>query len=479
MPRFVQCAIRLSGCLFLAIRLSASLPNVLIIQTDEHHFQTLGCYGGQIVQTPHIDRLASEGALCTSFYATTPVCSPSRAALLTGLYPQHNRVVQNNVPLPSGTNAPWGPFFSRRVTEPATSVNGTWMEMGSHSGLQPGPLVLRTVASCSIGGIGKKFVLQDGRPEVGALNRNGEPSYELDDADEKTFATDFLTERALEFIGQKEDRPFFLMLSFPDPHGPNSVRKPYDTLFDDVTIPIPDTLRKPDSQIPAWAPSDAKITVATLRRLMPKYFGMVKCIDDNVGRILHLLEQTGALDQTLIVFTSDHGDLCGEHGRLNKGNPYEGSARIPFLMRYPSEIPPNTRIGIALSCVDFLPTLNGVLNLQISEVFNGRDASQWFRGNPPPSWNDITFLRSSRGGNWLCAASERYKLVVSSGERPWLMDLQTDPAEALNHASDPHKAEVLQSMARALKVYAIEEKDPLLNVEGIGSSLTELLPSSQ
>ena len=92
---------------------------------------------------------------------------------------------------------------------------------------------------------------------------------------------------------------------------------------------------------------------------MPKYFGMVKCIDDNVGRILHLLEQTGALDQTLIVFTLDHGDLCGEHGRLNKGHPYEGSARIPFLMRYPSEIPPCTRIGIALSCMDFLPTLNG------------------------------------------------------------------------------------------------------------------------
>ena len=139
--------------------------------------------------------------------------------------------------------------------------------------------------------------------------------------------------------------------------------------------------------------------------------------------------------------------------------------------------------------MDFLPTLNGVLDLQISEVLNGRDASQWFRGNPPPSWDDITFLRSSRGGNWLCAASERYKLVVSSGERPWLMDLQTDPTEALNHASDPtealnhasdpHKAEVLQSMARALKVYAIEEKDPLLNVEGIGSSLTELLSSSQ
>ena len=103
MSRFFQWAIRLSGCLFLAISLSASLPNILIIQTDEHHFQTLGCYGGQIVQTPHIDRLASEGGLCTGFYATTPVCSSSRAALLTGLYPQHNRVVKNNVPLPNRT----------------------------------------------------------------------------------------------------------------------------------------------------------------------------------------------------------------------------------------------------------------------------------------------------------------------------------------------------------------------------------------
>jgi len=478
MLRFFQWATRLSGCLVLAIRLSASLPNILIIQTDEHHFQTLGCYGGQIVQTPHIDRLASEGALCTSFYATTPVCSPSRAALLTGLYPQHNRVAQNNVPLPSGTST-LGSILQQRGYR--TGYIGKWHLDGDG---KP-----QWAPSRSFGfedrrfmfnrGHWKKIVLNDGRSAVGALNRKGEPSYELDDADEKTFATDFLTDRALEFMGQKEDRPFFLMLSFPDPHGPNSVRKPYDTLFDDVTIPIPDTIRKPDSQIPAWAPSDAKITVATLRRLMPKYFGMVKCIDDNVGRILHLLEQTGALNQTLIVFTSDHGDLCGEHGRLNKGNPYEGSARIPFLMRYPSEIPFNTRIGIALSCVDFLPTLNGVLDLQISEVFNGRDASQWFRGNPPPSWNDITFLRSSRGGNWLCAVSDRYKLVVSSGERPWLMDLQADPTEALNHASDPQKAEVLQSMARALKAYAIEEKDPLLNAEGIGSSLMKLLSPPQ
>ena len=141
-------------------------------------------------------------------------------------------------------------------------------------------------------------------------------------ADEKTFSTDFLVDRAIEFMEDAGSNPFCLMLSLPDPHGPNTVREPYDSMYDEVEVPIPSTIRKPDAQIPAWAPSEGKLTAATLRRLMPHYFGMVKCIDDNVGRMLAHLDQTGKLDQTVVVFTSDHGDLCGEHGRLNKGNPY-------------------------------------------------------------------------------------------------------------------------------------------------------------
>lgn len=107
-------------------------------------------------------------------------------------------------------------------------------------------------------------------------------------------------------------------------------------------------------------------------------------------------------------------------------------------------------------------------------ALEGMDARQ-----QKPQFEHVTFLRSSRGGCWLCAASERYKLVVSGGKRAWLMDLQADPTEALNNASDLQNVEVLQSMARALKIYATEEKDPLLNVEGIGSSMTKLLPSPQ
>ena len=113
---------------------------------------------------------------------------------------------------------------------------------------------------------------------------------------------------------------------------------------------------------------------------MPKYYGMVKCLDDNIGRILETLRKNKQIDNTIIVFTSDHGDLCGEHGRLNKGVPYEGSARIPFLMVCPGKIPAGTVVNEALSCVDFMPTLFALTGDKLPKGVQGRDASALFRG---------------------------------------------------------------------------------------------------
>jgi len=227
-----------------------------------------------------------------------------------------------------------------------------------------------------------------------------------------------------------------------------------------VEIPIPSTLRKPETQVPAWAPTEAKLTVATLRRLMPNYFGMVRCIDDNLGRLMAALEADGRLDQTLLVFTSDHGDLCGEHGRLNKGNPYEGSARIPFLMRYPARVPPGTRIDVALSCVDFMPTVLTLMDVPHAVPTDGRDASMWFAGKTPDAWEDMAFLRSTTGQAWLCVVSDRYKLVYSKNEKPWLMDLVRDPDEARNHFDDPRHTTTIRNMTRGLEAYCDRFEDP-------------------
>ena len=164
----------------------------------------------------------------------------------------------------------------------------------------------------------KKFAFSKAGPMIGSYNKRGAPDYKLNGADEHTFATDWLANRTIDFINKNKGKPFCYMVSFPDPHGPNTVRKPYDKLYENVKVPIPVSINKPRAQTPRWAAADPRITADTVRLLMPKYYGMVKCLDDNIGRILETLRKNKQIDNTIIVFTSDHGDLCGEHGRLNK-----------------------------------------------------------------------------------------------------------------------------------------------------------------
>ncbi len=454
--------------------LAADSPyNLLVIHTDEHHYGTLGCYGGRIVGTPNIDWLADNGAMCTSFYATTPVCSPSRAALLSGMYPQKTPVVTNNIPLDDSVIT-FAEILRRRGY--ATGYAGKWHLDGSGKpqwapsrkfGFSDNRFMFNR-------GHWKKFVDTDDGPRVGARNAKDQPSYGLSGADEKTFSTDWLANKAIDFIKANREKPFCYMLSLPDPHGPNTVRAPYDTMYADVKVPIPATLKITKSETPAWG-RPAGVTAAQLQRLMPPYYGMVKCIDDNVGRILKTLRDNGLIDRTLIVFTSDHGDLCGEHGRLNKGVPYEGSARIPFIISCPGKIKSGTVRHEALSCVDFLPTAMRLLDVPVEQKIDGRDASSLFTGDGS-EWDDIAFLRSTSGRSpWLCAVTERYKLVFSAGDGPWLIDMKNDPNEVANRFDDPECEAIAQQLTRKLMDYAKEHQDEYARVPAIQSAMAAAL----
>lgn len=300
-------------------------------------------------------------------------------------------------------------------------------------------------------------MITDEGPRIGAVDRQGNPTYALNNADAQTFSTDWLCDRAIDFIGDHQNRPFCYMISLPDPHGPNTVRPPYDTMYEDTAVPIPVTLTRRPDQIPAWGKS-AGVKPAQLQKLMRSYYGMVKCIDDNVGEILAVLRERNLLDRTLIVFTSDHGDLCGEHGRLNKGVPYEGSARIPFLLYCPGEVKPGTVIREALGTVDFLPTVMNLLDVPVPHPVEGRDASALFTQEKVDSWEDITFVRSTsqpgRPGNaWIAAITGQFKLVYSTSEEPWLIDLKNDPNELTNLISRREHWELARWMTERLVAY--------------------------
>ena len=448
--------------------------NLLIIQTDEHHFSTLGCYGGRIVGTPNIDWIAEHGARCTGFYATTPVCSPSRGSLVSGLYPQKTPVVTNNIPLDDSI-VTFAELLKREGY--ATGFAGKWHLDGDGKpqwapkrqfGFEDNRFMFNR-------GHWKKLIDTPSGPQVGSKNRKGQPDYGLNEADETTFTTDWLCDKAMDFIRTNRDKPFCYMVSLPDPHGPNTVRAPYDTMYADVKVPIPKTLTRTPDQIPNWG-KPANVKPQQLVNLMRNYYGMVKCIDDNVGEILETLRNEELLEHTIIVFTSDHGDLCGEHGRLNKGVPYEGSARIPFLMYADGRIKPGTVVDQALSCVDFLPTTMSLLDVDVPHQVDGRDASGLFTGESK-EWDDWTVVRSTPGNEWISVITQRYKLTYSAADQPWLVDLKEDPYEVTNIFGVRQHRDMVKHLTENLRNYGAVHKDEYTQMPRIKKWIEETIAS--
>ena len=463
-------------------------PNLVIIHCDELNFRTIGCYRetlhpeqaymwgkekGAVCDTPHIDRIAKEGAICTKFYAATPVCSPSRSSFISGQYP-HNTPVTNN---------------SMRLGDEVVTFAETLRKAGYSTGYG---------GKWHLDGQGKpqwaprrKFGFSDNRymfnrghwkqfedtpkgPRVKA-RQNGKPSYSVNGADEESFATDFLTSRAMEFITANREDPFCYMLSIPDPHGPDTVRAPYDSMFDDAVVTKPRTYDKKVEMAPSWAKPTPKCHYR-----MAQYHGMMKCIDDNVGRLLRHLEKLNLIEDTIVVFTADHGDMRGEHHRQNKGVPLEASAKVPLVVRYPSAIPKATQVDQVINTVDFLPTILSLMNIKSAGREEGRDCARILQtGNPPTGWRDVTFLRSTSRDDsdrvgWIAAVTPRYKLILSSSDEPWLLDLKEDPDELTNYIRDPKLKNIGTFLARELANYGKKFKDPYCATPAIKSQLSEL-----
>lgn len=452
--------------LFFAASSFGERPNLLIIHTDEHNFRTLGCYrelmsedqafvwgDGVSVDTPNIDSLAREGAICTSYYASSPVCTPSRASFVTGLYPVHTGSPGNDMPMNDDV-VTFAEVLQRNGY--ATSYVGKWhLDGDAKPGFAP-PRKFGWVDNRYMFNRGHwKLLRQSGDTAevVGQFNeKKNQYKFDITQADEETFTTDFLVDRTLEIIDRDKAGPFCVMLSIPDPHGPNQVREPYSTMFKDMTFENPRTMTEDESATPGWLVLNGKNKVKVLKQQqMQWYFGMVKCIDDNVGRILEYLKKTGLDKNTIVVFTSDHGDLMGEHKKHNKGNPYEASAKIPFLIRWPGHIPAGKVLRGAQSNVDFSPMVLSMMGVKAGlPKFHGQDTSGDFLSPDKEVLTDRVVYMTNAGGRWVAAVSSRYKQVLSTSDDPWLFDLQKDPDELTNFYNNPEYGPVVEKLQTQL-----------------------------
>ncbi|KPL12776.1 MAG: hypothetical protein AMS26_16355 [Bacteroides sp. SM23_62] len=461
---------------------SVERSNILIIYTDEHNFRTLGCYRellpedqafvwgqGVKVETPNIDRLASEGLLCTSFYAAAPVCTPSRAAFMTGLYPHATGAPQNNIPM-HDSMVTFAEILRRQGY--ATGYVGKWHLDGmAKPGWEP---------ERKFGWEDNRYMFNRGHWKVFADTGNkakvvgshieelDKYIYDIDMADEYSFATDFLADKTISLMEEVgENKPFCMMLSLPDPHGPNDVRAPYDTMYNDMFFQPPKTFFQTPEQTPGWLGGWKNLIQSDTLKQQPmsQYFGMVKCIDDNVGKLLDYLKTSGREKNTIVVFTSDHGDLMGEHRKHNKGNPYETSAGVAFIMKYSGHIKAGKIINKAYTSADFAPTLLGLLGMKNAlPEQHGRDDSELFLDKQAVVDSDeITYIRAHGvDPGWAAALNDRYKLIVSKNDTPWLYDLEKDPDELTNYYTRPDYKEISEVLSRRLVELMKMADDPLL-----------------
>lgn len=379
---------------------SAGKPNILVIMTDQHSKNFLGCYGNRIVRTRHLDRLASEGMRFSSTYCPAPVCVPSRMSFMTGRTPSRNRVWSNRV-------------------------------------------------GC---------VTHAGR---------GKTTYQYFDEQRIPKACEYLRQHA-----KSPDRPFAAVVGLTLPHCPFIAPKElYNYYAKRVDVPKiepqqPATIRRFRKLRGILEPplSEHQIRVARAA-----YYGLCEYVDLLIGQVLDCLDETGLAKNTLVVYTSDHGEMAGDHGCWWKSNYYEGSVGVPLIARLPGTIAPGAVSGAVSNLMDLGPTFAEVAGTRMSSI-DGCSLWPTMQGRHPESWKNETVSelyevsRMVRSGKW-----KLWVYVDSDNLPPALFNLEDDPDELHDLGQDPKYADIREELLQ--RVY--DDWDPELVRSGRAQALED------
>lgn len=447
----------------LAVAAPASRPNILLLLPDQMRGSAMGIAGNPDVQSPNIDRLAREGVRFKRTYANVPVCCPARAILLTGTYPHVNGMVANDLRLRESE------VTIAEILRDAgyrTGFIGKWHLDGGPRDpgfVPPGPRRQGFEFWAAYECHHQHFLPWYFRdtPEM-ILVRKFEPEASCD------FAVEFLK-------SQPRDKPFFLTVQMGPPHDPYGAPDEYLKRYDPakLTLPknwrpnsenspggnaIPPKYRRPDMPGGTYVKTGGREEIAA-------YYAAITAIDDQVGRLLATLKETGQDENTIILFTSDHGDMLGSHGMRRKRKPHEESAGIPGLVRWPARIPAGRTVDTLFSHIDMPATLLGLAGLPVPKNFQGADLSRVALGETTAG-PDAVLLQIFVPYNpdqiatpWRGLITQRYTYARYE-TAPWvLFDNQADPAQMTNLAQDPaHAALCAELDARLAKLMA-EKRD--------------------
>jgi arylsulfatase A-like enzyme len=422
---------------------AADRPNIVLIVIDDQRWDCMSCAGHPFLKTPNIDRIASEGAYFNNMFVTQPLCSPSRAAFLTGKYNHANGVINNT--------AAMGPI-SHKLDTYAMHLRDAGYETAM---------------------IGKLHMGVDDTPRPGydywavfkGQGRYVDCPINIDGKVTPTsgYITDVLTDKTVDFI--KKDhagKPFSIWLGHKAVHSPFTPADRHKDAFADEKLPVRPNVADDDSGKPAL-----KRPVATMPADHPAYGvpdklvrNQLRCllaVDESVGRVIKALEETGQLDNTLLVFTSDNGYFWNEHHLGDKRAAYEESIRVPMVMRYPKLIKPGTKIDPMVLNIDLAPTFIELANAKPIDGCHGQSLLPLLKGDNS-AWRKSAlfeyFLEKQYPNieTWQAIRTDRWKLIhyEKLHDMDELYDLQADPYEMKNLIHDPDSASQLEQLKKEL-----------------------------
>jgi len=425
-------------------------PNILLIQADQLAAQALPMYGHEVVQTPHLQRLADRGTTFENAYCNNPVCAPSRFSMMSGQLASRIGAYDNAAEFPasiptfahylrdlgyktclSGKMHFVGPDqlhgFEERVTTDIYPSDFGW----TPDWTQQDPPVAPSVMSMR------------GVVEAGICSR----SLQLDYDEEVSFAS---VKKLYDYARDTDGHPFFLTASFTHPHNPFTITQEYWDRYDHDEIDMPTVPFIPYEDRDAWSQryyklirqDEHEVTDEAIRIARHAYYGMISYVDDQVGKLMSALEATGLAANTVVIFTADHGDMMGERGMWYKFNPFEWSVRVPLLIAAPDGALGN-RVEQGVSLVDLLPTLvdlatNGAPPEMIDPI-DGHSLAELLNGDEAHRRDDVMIEFMGEGVYSPCLILRRdgFKYVYCDDDPGMFFDLNNDPKELVNLRGHP------------------------------------------